>query len=337
MTPHLLPTWLAQAPSTDTNGLLIVGSSLSSWCRRLADAPQTRAHGRRRPPTSRRRALEARPQNRSARAAAKAPSPLRGASRSAPAAALSGLRPSISMNSRPCLRSKSEAEAAAAEPPPPRPPPGGAAALAAAGPPLKRSARRFETGWSPPEGFVARLGKLFAGKQIDAALIDEIEEVLYRADLGVQATEALLTAIKNALSKSELSDAERVWETLQSECLRMLAKVGTGPLELPAARDPAVLMVIGVNGSGKTTTIGKLAHRYAAEGRKILVAAGDTFAPPPSISSRCGVSAPLWTSTEARTAKIPRASATPPSNAPRLRDTTWSSATQRDDCTPTPT
>ncbi len=127
------------------------------------------------------------------------------------------------------------------------------------------------------EGFVARLGKLFAGKQIDEDLLDQIEEVLYRADLGVNATEALLSALKKALSKQELGDADKVWDTLQDESLAMLAKVATGELNLPKSRDPAVLMVVGVNGSGKTTTIGKLAHRYAGEGRKVLIAAGDTF------------------------------------------------------------
>ncbi|MCO4760789.1 MAG: signal recognition particle-docking protein FtsY [Myxococcales bacterium] len=127
------------------------------------------------------------------------------------------------------------------------------------------------------EGFVARLGKLFAGKQIDENLLDQIEEVLYRADLGVQATEALLGALKQALSKQELGDADKVWDTLQDQSLQMLDKVATGELLLPKSHGPAVLMVVGVNGSGKTTTIGKLAHRYAAENRKILIAAGDTF------------------------------------------------------------
>ena len=127
------------------------------------------------------------------------------------------------------------------------------------------------------EGFVARIGKLFAGKQIDEDLLDQIEEVLYRADLGVNATEALLGALKKALSKQELTDESMVWRTLQGQSLAMLAKVSSGELTLPASHNPAVLMVVGVNGSGKTTTIGKLAHRYAGENRKILIAAGDTF------------------------------------------------------------
>ncbi|MSP90434.1 MAG: signal recognition particle-docking protein FtsY [Myxococcales bacterium] len=128
------------------------------------------------------------------------------------------------------------------------------------------------------EGFIARLSKLFAGKQIDEAMLGEIEEVLYRADLGVKTTERLLKELKDASSRKELADTEHVWRTLQQRSLELLDSVGNQPLQLqPRPEGPAVLLVVGVNGSGKTTTIGKLAHRYAGEGRKVLVAAGDTF------------------------------------------------------------
>ena len=127
------------------------------------------------------------------------------------------------------------------------------------------------------EGFVARLGKLFAGKQIDANLLDEIEEVLFRADIGVQATSALLDALKKQLSRKELGDADAVWSTLEQRSREMVSSAGSQALDLDPSHGPAVLMVVGVNGSGKTTTIGKLAHRYGGQGRKILVAAGDTF------------------------------------------------------------
>jgi fused signal recognition particle receptor len=127
------------------------------------------------------------------------------------------------------------------------------------------------------EGFVARLGKLFAGKRIDDALLGEIEEVLYRADLGVKTTDRLLQALKQASSRKELGDADHVWRTLHDKSLDLLLTVGARPLDLQPLDGPAVLLVVGVNGSGKTTTIGKLAHRYAGEGRKVLVAAGDTF------------------------------------------------------------
>ncbi len=127
------------------------------------------------------------------------------------------------------------------------------------------------------EGFIARLGKLFAAKQIDEAVLAEVEEVLYRADLGVKATQALLATIREASSRKELSDAAHVWQALRQRSLETLLAAGTEPMKLRVAGGPAVLMVVGVNGSGKTTTIGKLAHRYAGEGRKVLVAAGDTF------------------------------------------------------------
>ena len=127
------------------------------------------------------------------------------------------------------------------------------------------------------EGFVARLGKLFAGKQIDESLLDQIEEVLFRADIGVQATASLLDTLKKGLSRKELTDEAKVWAALKARSLEMLREVEGQPLNLDPSLAPAVMMVVGVNGSGKTTTIGKLAHRYAGEGRRPLIAAGDTF------------------------------------------------------------
>ena len=127
------------------------------------------------------------------------------------------------------------------------------------------------------EGFVGMLGKLFAGKQIDESILDQVEEVLYRADLGVAATKALLEAVRKELSRGELGSADRVWASLETRARAILDDVGRKPLDIDAGHGPAVLMVVGVNGSGKTTTIGKLAHRYASEGRKVLIGAGDTF------------------------------------------------------------
>ncbi len=127
------------------------------------------------------------------------------------------------------------------------------------------------------EGFVGMLGKLFAGKQIDESILDQVEEVLYRADLGVAATKALLEAVRKELSRGELSSPDRVWASLETRARGILDAVGRKPLDIDARHGPAVLMVVGVNGSGKTTTIGKLAHRYASEGRRVLIGAGDTF------------------------------------------------------------
>ncbi len=140
-----------------------------------------------------------------------------------------------------------------------------------------------------PTGFLARLkerlGKtrrslaaglegLFSGqRRIDAELLDELEELLITADIGVQTTTALMGRISER--KAEIADAEQLKNALKEE---ILALVGTAAP--PPPRDgakPHVIMVVGVNGVGKTTTIGKLAARYTAAGEKVLIGAADTF------------------------------------------------------------
>lgn len=130
------------------------------------------------------------------------------------------------------------------------------------------------------EGFVGRLSKLFAGKQIDEALLDEVEEVLFTADIGVKTSDKLLTGLRAKLSRKELSDSRKVWDHLRLEAKTMLDGVEQGKslaLEEAGAGNPFVVLVIGVNGAGKTTTIGKLAHRLVADGKSVLVGAGDTY------------------------------------------------------------
>jgi len=124
-------------------------------------------------------------------------------------------------------------------------------------------------------GFIAKLAKLFGGKkEIDPALIDEIEEVLIGADIGVKTTEKILGQLRERLEKNELGDADRVWDAIREEAGGILsASHGT----LTLGQSPAVILVVGVNGVGKTTTIGKLASRYTEEGKKVILAAGDTF------------------------------------------------------------
>ncbi|HEY4392968.1 MAG TPA: signal recognition particle-docking protein FtsY [Polyangia bacterium] len=125
-------------------------------------------------------------------------------------------------------------------------------------------------------GFIARLGELFSGrKELDPAVVDEIEKVLLTADIGVKTSQKLLEEIRSSLSRSELKDPESVWAFLRRRSAEMLS--------LPAPRidfssaKPFVVLVIGVNGSGKTTTIGKLAAKLAGDGKKVMLAAGDTF------------------------------------------------------------
>jgi fused signal recognition particle receptor len=125
-------------------------------------------------------------------------------------------------------------------------------------------------------GWVSRIGQLFAGRrQIDPALLDELEKVLLTADIGVRTSQKLLEELRSGLSRKELSDAEAAWTFLQRRC-RDILSLDAQPLDLSRAQ-PFVLLIIGVNGSGKTTTIGKLASQLRAEGKSVILAAGDTF------------------------------------------------------------
>ncbi len=127
-------------------------------------------------------------------------------------------------------------------------------------------------------GFVAKLGKLFAKKQIDQDVLGGLEEVLYTADIGPRAADRIFQSVKTALTKDELSDASKIWARIRQTSATIL-EVGAPPLDL-AAKKPFVLLTIGVNGVGKTTTIGKLAALWSQPGpgqKKVLLAAGDTF------------------------------------------------------------
>lgn len=125
------------------------------------------------------------------------------------------------------------------------------------------------------EGFFGRLKALFAGKkEIDPNIVEQIEEVLLTSDVGVKTTARLLDAIKNKLAKNELGDTDRVWEALREDATSILS-IGGGGITLSAR--PTVVLIVGVNGVGKTTTIGKLATKLKAEGKKVVLAAGDTF------------------------------------------------------------
>ncbi len=143
--------------------------------------------------------------------------------------------------------------------------------------PAKKRANALAPGLARTRsGFVARLGAVFTGrKQIDPAVVDEIEKVLLTADIGVKTSQKLLEEIRSSLSRSELKDPDAVWAFLQQRSTELLA-LPAPALDFGAAK-PFVLLVIGVNGSGKTTTIGKLAARLAGDGKKVLMAAGDTF------------------------------------------------------------
>ncbi|WP_320055997.1 signal recognition particle-docking protein FtsY [Desulfuromonas thiophila] len=111
-------------------------------------------------------------------------------------------------------------------------------------------------------------------ERIDAAVLEELEEILITADFGVKTTTALMTALQQRARSAELT-AEAVRAVLREEILALL-RAEVAPLELSASQ-PFVLLVVGVNGVGKTTTIGKLAQQFKKQGRSVLLGAGDTF------------------------------------------------------------
>ena len=123
-------------------------------------------------------------------------------------------------------------------------------------------------------GFVARLGKLFGKKKIEAGLLEDLEEVLFSADIGPRAADRIFQAVKSGLTKDELEDADKVWAKIRETSSEILA-LEARPLDF--SKKPFVILTIGVNGVGKTTTIGKVASQLVAEGRSVLLAAGDTF------------------------------------------------------------
>jgi fused signal recognition particle receptor len=124
-------------------------------------------------------------------------------------------------------------------------------------------------------GFIARLTALFQGKkEIDPAILEQVEEVMLSSDVGPKTTQAILGRLREALERNELRDADAVWAALRAEATRILG-IGGGAIRMSAK--PSVVLMVGVNGVGKTTTIGKLATRYTTAGKKVVLAAGDTF------------------------------------------------------------
>ena len=126
------------------------------------------------------------------------------------------------------------------------------------------------------DGLVGRIDTLVLGKkEIDAETLEELEEILITSDIGVKTTVELIRTLEQRLGRNELKDGEALRCALKDEILaRLEAHHSTLAI---TGRHPFVLLVIGVNGVGKTTTIGKLASRFSAEGKKVLLAAADTF------------------------------------------------------------
>ena len=121
------------------------------------------------------------------------------------------------------------------------------------------------------------MASLFLGKKvIDDDLLDEIETRLLTADVGVEATSVIIKNLTQKVARKQLTDADALYKSLQDELAAMLKPVEQ-PLVIESKNKPFVILVVGVNGAGKTTTIGKLAKKLQLEGKKVMLAAGDTF------------------------------------------------------------
>ena len=134
----------------------------------------------------------------------------------------------------------------------------------------------FRSGLKSTRGnLISRLAGVFRrDRELDTSILDEVEEVLITADVGVHTTERILEALRTQMNSGQLSSADDAWEAIREEARSILASSGQG---LVIGQKPTVILVVGVNGVGKTTTIGKLASRFDRQGKTLLLGAGDTF------------------------------------------------------------
>jgi fused signal recognition particle receptor len=125
-------------------------------------------------------------------------------------------------------------------------------------------------------GFVAKLAALFQQKrELDPATLQQLEEIMLAGDVGPKTTQAILARLSESLGRAELRDPGAIGAALRAEARKILEVPGGGGIRLIGK--PTVVLMVGVNGVGKTTTIGKLATRYGANNKKVVLAAGDTF------------------------------------------------------------
>jgi fused signal recognition particle receptor len=127
-----------------------------------------------------------------------------------------------------------------------------------------------------PAWLTTDIKELLPGRKIDAEILDELETRLITADVGTEATRRILDDLRRQVARKELGDVDALLAALRKAMVDILAPVER-PLVVDPAIKPYVILVVGINGAGKTTTIGKLAHRLLAEGRSVMLAAGDTF------------------------------------------------------------
>ncbi|ENT6852288.1 signal recognition particle-docking protein FtsY [Vibrio vulnificus] len=157
--------------------------------------------------------------------------------------------------------------------------------------PVVVEAPRVQEQEKPTESFFARLKRslsrtkanigagffgLFKGKKIDDDLFEELEEQLLVADVGMDTTLKIIENLTEKASRRDLKDGEALYGLLKEEMAEILTKVEQ-PLQVDSSKTPYVILMVGVNGVGKTTTIGKLAKQFQNQGKKVMLAAGDTF------------------------------------------------------------
>ncbi len=124
------------------------------------------------------------------------------------------------------------------------------------------------------KNFVEKVESIFTGRAVDAATLEELEETLIMSDIGAKSAEEIVGRLKEKVEKGEVRDAALVKDFLKKEMAEMLGR--PHPL-VPFGEKPFVILAVGVNGVGKTTTIGKLAARFMEQGHSVMLAAGDTF------------------------------------------------------------
>lgn len=129
--------------------------------------------------------------------------------------------------------------------------------------------------------FLGKLSKAIAGKAtVDVEVLDELENILVSSDVGLDTTIKIIERIEARVAKDKYLNTSELNEILRDEIVQLLAENNTVDIEdytLPSEEFPCIILVVGVNGVGKTTTIGKIAHQYKSQGKKVVLGAGDTF------------------------------------------------------------
>ncbi len=128
----------------------------------------------------------------------------------------------------------------------------------------------------PQGGLASGFARLFGARRIDTEILEELETRLLQADVGVAVTTELLEGLRKRIARHQLDDVEALRQALREDITALLQPVAK-PLVIDRGHKPYTILVVGVNGSGKTTSIGKLATRYTRDGLKVMLAAGDTF------------------------------------------------------------